>query len=46
MEIEKIWKLVANLHDKNKFVIHLRNLKKALNRRLILKKFHGVIKFN
>ena len=46
MEIEKIWMLVATLHNKNKYVIHLRNLKEALNRRLILKKVHGVIKFN
>ena len=27
MEIEKVEKLVANLHDKTKYVIHIRNLK-------------------
>ena len=27
MKIEKVEKLVANLHDKTKYVIHIRNLK-------------------
>ena len=35
MELEKAEKLVANLH-KTEFVIHIRNLKQALNHRLIL----------
>ena len=35
MEIEKIEKLVANLHDKTKYVIHIRNLKQALNDGLV-----------
>ena len=35
MEIEKIEKLVANLHDKTKYVIHIRNLKQALNHGLV-----------
>ena len=39
MKIEKVEKLVANLHDKTEYVIHLRNLKKALNHRLVSKKF-------
>ena len=34
-EIEKIEKLVANLHDKTKYVIHIRNLKQALNNGLV-----------
>ena len=38
MKIEKVEKLVANLHDKNEYVIHIRNLKQALNHGLILKK--------
>ena len=46
MKIEKVEKLVANLHDKTEYVIHIRNLKQALNHRLILKKVHRVIKFN
>ena len=46
MKLEKVEKLVTNLHDKTKYVIHIRNLKQALNRGLILKKVHSVIKFN
>ena len=46
MKIEKVEKLVTNLHDKNEYVIHIRNLKEKLNHGLILKKNHRVIKFN
>ena len=46
MKLKKVKKLVTNLHDKTEYVIHKRNLKEALNRGLILKKVHGVIKFN
>ena len=45
IKIEKIEKLVANLHDKTEYVIHIRNLKQVLNHRLVLKRFHRVIKF-
>ena len=45
MKIEKIEKLVANLHDKTEYVIHIRNLKQALNHELVLKKVHRIIKF-
>ena len=45
-EYEKFEKLVANLHDKTEYAIHIRNLKQGLNHRLILKKVHKVIKFN
>ena len=38
MEIEKTEKLAANLHDKTEHVIHIRNLKQALNHGLVLKK--------
>ena len=31
MKIEKFEKLVSNLHDKTEYVIHIRNLNKALN---------------
>ena len=34
------------LSDKTEYVLHIRNLKQALNHRLILKKIHKVIKFN
>ena len=46
MKIEKVEKLVTNLHDKTEYVIHIRNLKQALNHGLVLKKVHRVIKFN
>ena len=46
MKIEKVEKLVANLHDKAEYVMHIRNLKQALNQRVVLKKVHKVIKFN
>ena len=46
MKFGKVEKLVANLHDKTEYVIHIRNLKQALKRGLILKKFHRVFIFN
>ena len=46
MKLETVEKLVVNLHDKTEYVNHIRNLKQALNRGLVLKKVHGVIKFN
>ena len=46
MKIEKFQKLLANLHDKTLYAIHIRNLKQALNHGLGLKKLHKVIKFN
>ena len=39
MNIEKVEKLVTNLHDKNGYVIHIRNLEQALIYGLVLKKF-------
>ena len=42
----KVKKFVPNLQDKTDYVIHIRNLKQALNPRLVLKKVHRVIKFN
>ena len=38
MKTKKIEKLVSNLHYKNEYVIHIRNLKQALNSGLVLKK--------
>ena len=46
MNIEKVEKLVTNLHGKTEYVIHIRSLKQALNHGLILKNVHRVIKFN
>ena len=39
-------KLIANLYAKEEYVIHIINLKHALNHGLVLKKVHRVIKFN
>ena len=46
MKIEKNEKHVANLHDKTEYVIHIRNLKQALDHGLVFKTVHRVIKFN
>ena len=46
IKIEKVEKLIANLHDKTKHVIHIKNLKQALIHGLVLKKVQRVIKFN
>ena len=45
IKIEKVKKVVANLHDKTEYVIHIRNLKQASNSRLVMKKIQKVIKF-
>ena len=46
MEVNKCKKLVCNLFNKKKYVVHINALKQALNHGLKLKKIHGVIKFN
>ena len=46
MEIGNAEKLVVDLHDKTEYVIHIRNLNQVLNRGLVLKRLHRVIKFN
>lgn len=38
MQTEKTESFVANLQDKKEYVIHVTNLKEALNHRLVLKK--------
>ena len=45
-KIQKCEKLVCNIKDKEKYVVHIRALKQALNHRLILKRVHRVIQFN
>ena len=45
MKTEKVEKLVANPHDKEKYVIYIRNLKQALSHGLVLKRAHKAIKF-
>ena len=46
MEINKCKKLVCNLYDKKKYVVHINSLKQALNHGLKLKKIHRIIEFN
>ena len=46
IKIQKVEKLVSNLHDKTEYVIHIKKLKQALNHRLVLKKVRRAIKFN
>ena len=45
-KIEKAEKLVCSIEDKEKYVIHIRALKQALNHGLILRDVHRVIKLN
>ena len=45
-KIENIEKVVTTLYDKTEYVMHKRNLIKALNYVLVLKKIHKIIKFN
>ena len=44
-KIEKVEKLIYNIEDKKKYVIHIRALKQALNHGLKLKKVHRIIQF-
>ena len=44
-KVEKVEKLIYNIKDKEKYVIHIRALKQALNHGLISKKVHRVIQF-
>ena len=43
---EKTSKLLLTLYDKEKYVIHIRNLKYYLEKGLVLKQVHRCIKFN
>ena len=45
-KVNKIEKLICNIEDKEKYVVHINVLKQALNHGLILKKVHRVIQFN
>ena len=46
MEIDKCKKLVCNLFNKKKYIIHVNSLKQALNHGLKLKKIYRITKFN
>ena len=46
IKIDKCKKLVCNIRNKRKYVVHIRSLKEALNHGLKLKKIHRLIEFN
>ena len=46
MEINKCKKLLCNLSNKKKYVVHITSLKQTLNHGLKLKKIHRIIEFN
>ena len=46
MKIDKCKKLVCNLRNTKKYVVHIKSLKQALNYGLKLKKVHRIIEFN
>ena len=46
MKIDKCKKLVCNLSNTKKYVVHIRSLKQALNHGLKLKKVHRIIELN
>ena len=46
MKIDNCKKLVCDLHNKKKYVVHIKSLKQALNHGLKLKRVHRVIEFN
>ena len=43
MKVDKVEKLVTDLHDKIEYFFHIRNSKQVLNQRLVLKKVQRVI---
>ena len=45
-KLEKVEKLVCSIEDKEKYIIHIRALRQALNQGLILKEVHRIIQFN
>ena len=45
IRVNGVEKLVPNLHDKKKYVIHVKALKQALDHGLVLERIHRVIQF-
>ena len=45
-KVNKVEKLICNIEDKEKYVMHIKVLKQALNHGLVLKKVHRIIQFN
>ena len=44
-KVNKVEKLICDIEDKKKYVIHIRALKQALSNGLRLKKVHRIIQF-
>ena len=44
--VKYLKKLVCNLRNKKKYIVHIRSLKQVLNHGLKLKKIHRIIEFN
>ena len=45
-KLNKVEKVICSIEDKEKYVMHIRVLKQALNHGLVFKKVHRVIQFN
>ena len=45
-KVNKVEKLICSIEDKEKYVMHIRVLKQALNHGLVFKRIHRVIQFN
>ena len=45
IRVNGVEKLVPNLHDKKKYVIHVKALKQALDHGLVLERIHRVLQF-
>ena len=45
MKVNGVEKLIPNLCDKRKYIVHIRALKQAMNHGLVLKKIHRCIRF-
>ena len=45
-KLEKLENIICSMEDKEKYVIHIRALKQALNHGLKIKAVHRVIQFN
>ena len=45
-KVNKVEKLISNIEDKEKYVVHIKVLKQALNHGLVLKRVHRVTQFN
>ena len=45
MKVNGVEKLIPNLYDKKKYIIHIRALKQALDHGLVLEKIHRCIRF-